>query len=153
MTREELLIAADLLEENRMGDAAGWIRKMVDIPRAFITGSRIYGTPSNRSDMDLVIYPTKKDLELLGTLADDTDGSASSEFPSCSLRYGRLNLICAKNDDWFLAWWKGTQELIAQKPVTRQTAVETFTRLFNPIREKQKPITLANIAKILKTRS
>ena len=133
MTTEELLIAADFLEENRMGDVAGWIRKMVGIPRAFVTGSRGYGTPTGRADVDLVIYPTKKDLELLGILAEDQDGSASSEFPSCSLRYGRLNLICAKDDDWFIAWWKGTQELIAQKPVTRQIAINTFTKLFDLI--------------------
>ena len=130
-----VLVAADFLEEHSFGEAADYIR----IPRMFLTGSRVYGTPHNQSDLDVVVQLSKEEWELLLSIGGSTaPASAAEEFPTLSIRFGNLNLICAKNDDWLEAWWRGTQDLIARKPVTRDEAVATFDKLFKEIKKKEK---------------
>lgn len=39
--------------------------------RAFLTGSRVYGSPKEDSDLDLVIHVSSGDLELLKLMSDE----------------------------------------------------------------------------------
>lgn len=85
---------------------------------AFLTGSQAYGTPREDSDVDLAIVMTSADLALLRPLVDSTHGSNGA-----SLRFGRLNLIALPADE-FVAWKIATERAIAEKPVTRERAIE-----------------------------
>lgn len=99
--------------------------------RAFVTGSHAYGTPTKASDVDLVIEITPEALAILEDLADaqKSGGSAGCRHTT-PLRFGLLNLLCCRHADAYVAWQKGTEELIERKPVTRGEAIEVFTRLF-----------------------
>ena len=96
--------------------------------RAFLTGSRVYGSPTNSSDVDLVVCVTKAELEILRDLAHSQDGSGGPDV-SASLRFGRLNLITVTDTTDYETWAEGTRRLIERKPVTRDTAVETFKKI------------------------
>lgn len=100
---------------------------------SFLTGSRAYGTPRPDSDIDLVVYVTSEDLSKLIELSDKVSefgapGGVHYE-DGCCLRFGPLNLICVTSEQHFNTWKKGTEELVAKKPVTREVAVETLKRL------------------------
>ncbi|MCI0537693.1 MAG: hypothetical protein L0Z50_20965 [Verrucomicrobiales bacterium] len=88
---------------------------------AFVTEGYVYGTPTEKSDIDLVICISKEDFALLESLAD-----GDSKGYGChvgSLRFGKLNLVCI--DECEMEPWKAaTDELIARKPVTREEAVK-----------------------------
>lgn len=45
---------------------------------------------------------------------------------STGLRFGKLNLICVTSDEFFGIWEKGTAELKAKSPVTRDAAIAHF---------------------------
>lgn len=85
---------------------------------AFVTGSRVYGTPRPESDIDLCVVVSEHDLALLSERADEDPGSGGH-----SLRFGKLNLIVLGQRS-FEAWQEATNELVAMKPVTREKAVE-----------------------------
>jgi predicted nucleotidyltransferase len=89
---------------------------------AFLTGSRVYGTPREDSDIDLAVLMSSAELGALLRLADPEAQGHEYE-DGVSIRFGNLNLIvfCAKDE--FDAWRSATQELIARKPVTRAEAV------------------------------
>ena len=87
--------------------------------KAFMTGSRVYGTPRPDSDHDMVIRCTldeQIDLEL----RSDHDKK---------ILFGDLNIITCIVDWQFNAWYEGTQRLTDIKPVTRAFAIEVFTSL------------------------
>ena len=88
--------------------------------KAFITGSRAYGKPTAESDTDLVVRVDKEAADELVKLSD------GGSFP---IRFGNLNIVCAYNDATWEVWKQGTEELIKQKPVTRQEAIEHFKKL------------------------
>ena len=92
---------------------------------SFITGSRAYGTPMADSDIDLVVRVTSEEFTALNQLADSGLGE--------SLRFGRLNLILCTEDDKYAAWWRGTRDLVAEKPVSREVAIEKFKALFSAL--------------------
>ena len=107
---------------------------------AFLTGSRVYGTPTNKSDTDLCVFVTPAALEVLrklaglaglgrgaGAVAKSADGGSLSnrdlaEDPGDSLYFDGLNLICHTNPHAFAAWKATTVMLEARKPVTRDEA-------------------------------
>lgn len=89
----------------------------------FLTGSRAYGTPTDNSDVDLAIVVESADAERLAGLADRSRGSASSDW--LSLYFGRLNLICLKPAA-FDAWKAANEQLKAERPVTRDRAIEVI---------------------------
>lgn len=84
--------------------------------KAFLTGSRAYGTPKPDSDIDLVVLVDPEAAELLWALSD-TKGQC---------RFGKINLITFSNQDNFARWEAVTKELITRKPVTRDDAVAAF---------------------------
>lgn len=66
--------------------------------QAFLTGSHVYGTPNEGSDIDLVVLLSEEDhATLLGAIGE--------QFP---IRFGRLNLIPFSNPDQFTAWKAAT---------------------------------------------
>lgn len=84
---------------------------------AFITGSYAYGTPTESSDLDLAVLVNGEDSQLLWSRGSDGANSC---------RFGKLNLIVFMRQDRFEEWRRITQELIQQKPVTRDFAIEKF---------------------------
>lgn len=83
---------------------------------AFVTGSRVYGTPREDSDVDLCVVISSEDLAVLTELADG-DGASSA-----SIRFGKLNLIALTPAN-YEAWLESTETLKLRKPVTRDEAV------------------------------
>jgi hypothetical protein len=90
-----------------------------------LTGSQVYGVPTEKSDIDVVLMLPQALVEFLELVSEQ----GSTPPGSTSLRFGRLNLIIP--DDWkSLAVWKeGTEKLKKRKPVSRGDAIELFTQL------------------------
>lgn len=118
--------------------------------KAFLTGSRAYGHINDQSDIDLVVFVNRQDVEELFMLAPEIDGSGM-ERPmdeaskkdrtellkqidwdgpiACSLRFGNLNLLSVTNYVAYHVWIEGTKKLCNESPVTRKRAVEVFQEL------------------------
>ena len=85
---------------------------------AFVTGSYAYGTPTDRSDLDVVVLVEDDETStLLQQHADTQKGSTPD-----SLVFGKMNLIIVGSRAWYDCWYDGTQALIARRPVTRDEA-------------------------------
>lgn len=95
---------------------------MSDTP-AFLTGSHAYGTPTDKSDVDLVVCASQETIDrlmdLVGVPSDYGTGSGT-------LRIEDLNLILV-SPELYEAWRRGTELLVAQAPVTRERAVEVIS--------------------------
>jgi len=86
--------------------------------KAFITGSRAYGTPREDSDLDLVILVdeiTKVVLRAVSGVPEDK-----------SVRFGQLNLVILTSAEKFNLWQSVTNALVAKGPVTHDEAVAAF---------------------------
>lgn len=86
------------------------------IRKALMTGSRVYGTPTEKSDVDVVFLCDPTDIEIFALLADKEDGHhvIDKEYErECgqSFRFGKLNLICTWDDEYFDVWEEGTRQL------------------------------------------
>lgn len=98
--------------------------------KAFVTGSRKYGTPKPHSDIDLVVLVSNSDLEKLIDMSAYPDvASYGLCKETYNLRFGKLNLLCCTHQAAYDVWVKGTKQLIKQKPVERADAVKLFSRL------------------------
>lgn len=113
--------------------------------KAFLTGSRVYGSPRGNSDIDLVVFLTPRELEELRQVADSSDedridkkdsdgGPQFMNGPAASLRFGKLNLICVTDPLAYAVWLNGTKILTreAEKssgPVLRPVAIAFFEAL------------------------
>ncbi len=99
---------------------------MKDRP-AFITGSHAYGHPHEKSDVDLVVLMEADTADTLSALADSDDGY---DDVSCSLRFGKLNLLCFWDEHAYDAWLKVNKELVEEasggEAPTRDQAVQRF---------------------------
>lgn len=95
-------------------------------PAAFLTGSRVYGTPGPDSDWDLVVPCCPDDADLLIQRFPAQDGQTSVQG---SIKVGSLNLLLVTTAAEYQAWRVGTDALIAQRPVTRKEACRTFDEL------------------------
>ena len=92
---------------------------------SFITGSRVYGTATEESDIDLVILCSPEDKKMLTALSD------TGKMPT---RYGKLNLCILDSSDYdekkkFELWAAANVELKARAktaPVSREEAMEYF---------------------------
>lgn len=99
--------------------------------KSFVTGSRVYGKPGKWSDIDLVCCVSAKTLSCLLDEAGNFEqqGSDAGEGSgSVSFTFGRLNLICCDERQYEI-WQRGTRELKAMRPVTREQAIEHFKAL------------------------
>lgn len=86
---------------------------------AFITGSRVYGTPNDTSDVDLVVLLPSAVIETLRNYSEDKH----------TLRFGKLNVLAldesqAEHVEFYQKWETVTNGLIERKPVTRDEAIE-----------------------------
>lgn len=86
---------------------------------AFVTGSQVYGTPHDKSDVDLVVLLPSAVIEALRVHSEDKG----------TLRFGKLNVLAlaegvVEHEEFYAKWEKVTQELIERKPVTREQAIE-----------------------------
>lgn len=99
----------------------------IDTPlkEAFLTGSRVYGTPKRGSDIDLVVTLAYGSTKLLEPLADEIIGSYDDG--DLSLRFGKLNLLVLPEKK-ALAWRVGTEKLMEQGPVTREFAKQELDK-------------------------
>lgn len=112
---------------------------------SFLTGSQVYGTPTDDSDTDLVILLTHEDLRLLRLVAPDKNDNASGEWYGSEGDYSfvlrgknnkKVNLICFTDENKFLAWKKGTMILKTIAPVGRDQAIEVLDRMEKEIYER-----------------
>jgi hypothetical protein len=87
--------------------------------KAFITGSRAYGTPRLDSDLDLVIRCDEDTAAALRIAAATISKEGNTNFAGIR---GPLNLILCDSDEKYDAWLKGTIELKAKAPVDRRAA-------------------------------
>jgi Nucleotidyltransferase domain len=118
---------------------------------AILTGSRVYGTPTPDSDLDVVMLMDAKQIAKFAALVGE--GYHQSNILvryglSCTIKIntmfhkmvndlsewtnthqGTVNLLLVDTSEAFEAWKIGTEELTARKPVTRDEAVEVFQRL------------------------
>lgn len=90
---------------------------------AFLIGSRVYGTPREDSDIDLVV---RMDPETAAALC-----IASGVGVMAPLRFGPLNIIYAVTDEQYESWRLGLIDVLALKtrlgrPVTREEARDIF---------------------------
>lgn len=100
---------------------------------AFVTGSRVYGQPTGKSDIDLVVRLTQADYERLIALADETmavDDIYYGRVRTYSVRFGKLNLLCCLDDDSYQLWRDCTKWLKKKAahdgPLTRRKACDYF---------------------------
>lgn len=104
---------------------------------AFVTGSRVYGTPRPDSDLDLVLLVEPGDLgrlvEHLGKEESDEGGGYGND---ASIKVGKLNLIAVKDRGEFDAWREGTELLRQRRPVPREEAKQVLCELVKASREK-----------------
>lgn len=90
--------------------------------RAFITGSRCYGTPRPDSDLDLVVLVDEDTLEQLESMAEELEPSVPG-VEYATLRFGLLNVIALLDEGDFNTWRDVTRQLYERRPVTREQAV------------------------------
>ncbi len=106
--------------------------------RAFITGSQAYGTPTNKSDVDLVILCGTDVVAFLRLIADPEEKKEVAEgYPEGgreSFRFGKLNVICCTDSIELSVWEAGTKLLMSLPAVTREFAVATFKKLRGEIK-------------------
>ncbi len=98
---------------------------------AIVTGSRVYGYPTEESDLDVVVLLSAADVDRVVTalglvVPKDQDDNA---YPTLQFKQGKLNLIMETDPDRFEIWSRGTQTLKAMAPVKRDQAVALFKQL------------------------
>ncbi len=90
----------------------------------FLTGSRAYGKPTDKSDIDVVAIMSP---ELCDYLFEESEDELDR-----TVRFGKLNIICLPDNDYghgqYKIWKEATDDLIKRKPVTRQEAVEALKK-------------------------
>ena len=107
--------------------------------KAFITGSRAYGKPSDDSDIDLVVHMGKQTALRLNACADvrQPDEKVYSDDVDIQFRFGKLNIIACYEPEVFAAWDNGTKELVARRHfVTREEAKELLKPLVDAAQDE-----------------
>lgn len=102
---------------------------MQQIGASFLTGSRVYGVPQENSDIDLVVFLQPDEMGKLREIAEEDSEQFSDPPGSVSIKFGRLNLICADSLESLKVWQEGTHTLKLLSPVTRGEAVGVFYKL------------------------
>ena len=93
---------------------------MSDEHLPFITGSRVYGSPTEDSDLDIVIRCDRYVAAVLESLI----GKCSSDYDheSVSVQCGRINLHLCTTDREYDRWRLGTRSCEVVAPIDRETA-------------------------------
>ena len=101
----------------------------------FVTGSSIYGKYyTEKSDIDLVVYMTHKDLRTLREAAgkeDDWFSEYRGFAPDCEpLKFDNLNIIPVITKKQYKLWKKATKVCKKICPTTKKQAIEIFDSIF-----------------------
>lgn len=104
--------------------------------KAFVTGSRKYGTARDDSDIDLVVFvESDDDIMALDKMHVCAKGPRLLSMTSRengglhTYRFGDLNLMAVTKEEWYRVWKEGTEECMQQElPITREQAVEIFKK-------------------------
>lgn len=97
---------------------------------AFVTGSRIYGQPTEESDLDLVVFMPRDQAEKIAKeFPDSLQSKIHPKGTSAVFKFGPLNLIAVWNEDRLHAWQDGTEGCIdamvdRRRGLTREEAIE-----------------------------
>lgn len=102
----------------------------------FLTGSRVYGTPKEGSDVDFVVFLPENAESTLGSKADKAKKRYGNRAGSC-FYFGGLNLIVETNPKKVVAWYEGTRRLEEMKPVSKAVAIVMFDSLFDKMNNEQ----------------
>lgn len=78
--------------------------------KAKLTGSRVYGNPTENSDVDLLIYLPSNESKVLKDSADEIK-IPQENWSSTSLRYSNLNIILCHDLETYETWKEGTLRL------------------------------------------
>lgn len=95
----------------------------------FLTGSQVYGTPRDDSDIDLALFADCECLRWIGTFADKS--LIESREGHDSFRFGKLNLLLFYDRKEFDSWKIATENLKHRRPVTREQAIQEIDRQLN----------------------
>jgi hypothetical protein len=109
-------------------------------PNAFLTGSRAYGIPHEKSDIDIVILISEEALAnifSIGPVTEDDRHYGSVE-TGVTIRHDNLNLIFVATTQQFNCWKDGTNHLKSIAPVTRDEAVAYFAPFLEKLQGKKK---------------
>lgn len=108
-------------------------------PNAILTGSRVYGTPHKRSDVDLVVLMEPGSAMALAFLmgVQETGRYGPTQYPIIQFKAGGLNVLIETDPERFDVWIRGTEQLKKEAPVTRERALELFDKLRAELTEKQ----------------
>lgn len=110
----------------------GFSKTMEKNSGAMLTGSRMYGTPTDKSDLDLVIWVDPEEYAILEQFADSItvlEAPRKHNYPVSSMYFGRLNLIVVVEKWQYEVWVQGTNDLMQERPVSREEAVAHFSEL------------------------
>lgn len=108
--------------------------------KAIVTGSRAYGSPKPDSDIDLVVFVTEEEFNLLDKMADSPspeDLEKEQHYTvwggGRSLRFGQMNLLCVTNEKHYEVWRRGTVRLKKRArdkgAVDRVAAITAFGKM------------------------
>lgn len=95
----------------------------------FLTGSRVYGTPREDSDYDVVIGVTQEAFDALIETSNLEDKTVYGD--TVTIRHGKLNLIITTCERQWSIWRLGTSILKGRGIVTRDEAVKQFRSLMD----------------------
>jgi hypothetical protein len=114
--------------------------------KTLLTGSRVYGTPRQDSDLDMVVLiEDQNDYNLLYNMGgqhstNQTRLHTDQLYNGVSMRFGNLNVIAILNDErTFKAWEAGTEFLKKIAPVTKETACMVFETMFAATKQPPAP--------------
>jgi hypothetical protein len=97
--------------------------KSVNVFTTFLTGSRVYGTPTPESDMDMVMFIDYFNLNLLINSGICDKVNIFPHDGSVGIKIGKLNLICLTKQESYKIWLDRTNILLNKAPVTREDAI------------------------------
>ncbi len=106
------------------------------ILNSIIIGSRVYGTPNQDSDWDVVIRSDREDALLFGAKKDGdhiiapTDPAYELDIDSWHIYIGNIDYILCFTDKRFESFRSGTEKLKLIAPVSRDVAKAVFKDLF-----------------------
>lgn len=117
---------------------------------SFLTGSRVYGTPREDSDIDLVVLVRHSEIAILEKLSENTTDKVvctsdkEHGLSSGSFRFGQINLIAVTKPEHYDIWKRGTANLLSKKEalgrsITREEACKHFKELRDGAKAKDVP--------------
>ena len=96
--------------------------------KSFLTGSRVYGTPNENSDTDLVLRMEPEEALILSKYSDgfNAEQMRYGGGHCLTMRFGGLNLIICMNDESYAAWKISTLEAKKLKPLSKGRSGKLF---------------------------